>query len=318
MSPRPAQPQARHGGAGAPSRSRALAAAAVVSRRYSGAAPVRAGALPGESLADAARAAARAARGGDVSGHLRDGTVEAQRGGQWVPIKDGDTLTRDDVVRTAAGGHAVLRLSAGTEIELRERVEIGLDRLAGGATVDLRRGKVVARVSGTDGLEITSRDTHTANEGPAHFVVLSDERGRVSVAALSGKAKFTAGGKSLTLPAGTQSVERAGAAPSDPERIPEEVLLEVVWPAAEQRHGATGTAVAGRAAPSSLVTVNGTRAPVGADGHFTATVPLRAGKNPIDVAAEDLSGRTRQASATLVRRGPPPALTPETTDLWKK
>ncbi len=246
------------------------------------------------------------------------GTVEAERAGRWLPIKNGDTLTRTDVVRTAAGGRAVLRLSAGTEIELRERVEIGLDRLAGGATVDLRRGKVVAHVSGTDGLEITSRDTRTANEGPAHFVVLSDDRGRVSVAALSGKAKFSAGGKSLTLPAGTQSSSEAGAAPSDPERIPEEVLLEVVWPAAEQRHGVAATEVAGRAAPSSVVTVNGTRATVGPDGHFTTTVPLRTGKNPVDVAAEDLGGRTRQASATLVRRGPPPALTPEPTDLWKK
>ena len=149
-------------------------------------------------------------------------------------------------------------------------------------------------------------------------MVLSDERGRVSVAALSGKARFTAGGKSLTLPQGTQSSSEPGATPSDPERIPEEVLLEVVWPAAEQRHGVAETEVAGRAAPSSAVTVNGTRTTVGADGHFTATVPLRTGKNPVDVSAEDLTGRTRQASATLVRRGPPPTLTPETTDLWKK
>ena len=246
------------------------------------------------------------------------GTVEAQRAGQWIPIKAGDTLTRTDVVRTAAGGRAVLQLSAGTEIELRERVEIGLDRLATGATVDLRHGKVVAHVSGSDSVEINSRDTRTANEGPAHFVVLSDERGRVSVASLAGKAKFTAGGKSLTLPQGTQSTSAAGAAPSDPERIPEEVLLEVVWPAAEQRHVAADTEVKGRASPSSSLTVNGTHAQIGADGQFTATVPLRTGKNTVEVKVEDLGGRTRQASATLLRRGPPPALTPEATDLWKK
>jgi len=246
------------------------------------------------------------------------GTVEAQRGGQWLPIKDGDTLTRNDVVRTAPGARAVLRLSAGTEIELRERVEIGLDRLASGATVDLRRGKVVAHVSGAEGLEITSRDTRTANEGPAHFVVLSDERGRVSVAALSGKAKFTAGGKALVVPEGTESSAEAGAAPRDPQRIPEEVLLDVVWPAGEQRHAAETTEISGRAAPSSVVTVNGARTPVAADGHFTASVPLRTGKNQVAVEAEDLGGRTRQAAATVVRRPPPPALRPETTDLWKQ
>ncbi|HXT96353.1 MAG TPA: FecR domain-containing protein [Polyangia bacterium] len=293
----------------------AIGAAAFVSRRFlnprspapATAAPAPVAALPAPRAAEASFEVTAAT-----------GTVEVQRGGLWLPIKKGDTLTRTDVVRTAAGGRAVLSLSAGTEIELRERVEIELERLARGATVDLRRGKLVARVSGSEGLEITSRQTRTANEGPAHFVVLSDERGRVSVAALSGKTKFTAGGKSLTLPEGTQSSSEGGAAPSDPERIPEEVLLEVVWPAAEQRHGVTETEVRGRAAPSSAVTVNGRPATVGADGHFTATVPLRTGKNTLDVATEDLSGRTRQTSATLVRHGAPPALTPEATDLWKK
>ena len=38
----------------------------------------------------------------------------------------------------------------------------------------------------------------------------------------------------------------------------------------------------------------------------------------VDVAAEDLGGRTRQTSATLIRHGAPPALTPEKADLWKK
>jgi hypothetical protein len=299
----------------------AVAVAAVMSRHYLGSQPV----LPGPAEVQARSASVEAP---PTPLPARDeatfqvtsatGNVEAQRAGQWAPIKAGDTLTRTDVVRTAAGAGATLQLSAGTEIELRERVEIGLDRLASGATVDLRHGKVLARVSGRDNVEITSRDTRTANEGPAHFVVLSDDRGRVSVASLAGKAKFSAGGKSLTLPQGTQSTSAVGTAPSDPERIPEEVLLEVLWPAAEQRHAAADTQVKGRAAPSSAVTVNGTRAEVGADGQFTATVPLRTGKNAVEVQVEDLGGRTRHASATLLRRGPPPALTPEATDLWKK
>ncbi|HEY4395460.1 MAG TPA: FecR domain-containing protein [Polyangia bacterium] len=296
----------------------AVAAAAVVSRRFLAARPTAVQLSSGMALAPAPAVRAREREEATFQVASANGTVEVQRAGQWIAIKDGDTLTRNDVVRTAPGARAVLRLSAGTEIELRERVEIGLDRLASGATVDLRRGKVVAHVSGTEGLEITSRDTKTANEGPAHFVVLSDERGRVSVAALSGKAKFTAGGKALTVPEGTESSAEAGAAPRDPERIPEEVLLDVVWPAGEQRHAAETTEISGRAAPSSVVSINGTRTPVGADGHFTATVTLRTGKNPVAVEAEDLGGRTRQASGTVVRRPPPPALKPETTDLWKK
>ena len=247
------------------------------------------------------------------------GVVEAQRDGRWIAVKQGDILTRADLVRTAAGARAVLQLSAGSEIELRERVEIGLDRLPSGPTVDLRRGKVLARVRGTEALAITSHETRTANEGPARFVVLSDPQGRVSVATLSGTARFAAGGKVIALSPGTQSSSEAGAPPADPERIPEEIFLEVVWPAGEQRHAIDHTEIHGRAAPSSVVTVNGSPAAVGADGQFTTSLPLREGKNAVAVEVEDLSGRSRQAATTVVRRGPPPpALTPETTELWKK
>ncbi|HEY5089678.1 MAG TPA: hypothetical protein VIK30_06895, partial [Polyangia bacterium] len=115
-----------------------------------------------------------------------------------------------------------------------------------------------------------------------------------------------------------QSSSEDGAAPGDPERIPEEVFLEVVWPVGEQRHATDHTEIHGRAAPSSVVTVNGQAAAVGADGHFTTAVALREGKNAVAVEVEDLSGRTRQTATTVVRHGAQPALTPETTELWKK
>jgi hypothetical protein len=275
------------------------------------------------SPATSARAAAAAGLPADDSSVFQvataTGVVEAQRDGRWMPIRNGDTLTRADVVRTAAGAQAILKLSAGTEIELRERVEIGLDRLPSGPTVDLRRGKVLARVSGTDALAITSHQTRTANDGPARFVVLSDPQGRVSVATLSGAARFAAGGKEVSVAAGAQSSSLAGAAPADPERIPEEIFLEVVWPASEQRHTVEHTEIRGRATPSSVVRVNGAPAPVGADGQFTTALPLAEGKNPVEVEVEDLTGRTRRASGTVLRRGPAqPALTPEPTELWKK
>jgi hypothetical protein len=91
-----------------------------------------------------------------------------------------------------------------------------------------------------------------------------------------------------------------------------------VWPADEQRHAADHAAVEGRARASTKVTINGAAATVGPDGRFTATVPLRVGKNALDVAAEDVIGRTRHATGSVVRRGPPPQLTPEPADLWKK
>jgi Glucodextranase, domain B/FecR protein len=296
----------------------ALAVAGIVSRRSAWPPWRMMSTAPKSSPAGVALAAIPADDSGTFQVTAATGVVEAERDGRWIPIKNGDTLTRADVVRTAAGARAVLQLSAGTEIELRERVEIGLDRLPSGPTLDLRRGKVLARVTGADALAITSHQTRTANEGPARFVVLSDPQGRVSVATLSGTARFAAGGKAVAVSAGTQSSSQAGAAPADPERIPEEIFLEVVWPAGEQRHATEHTDLRGRAAPFSAVTVNGTPATVGTDGQFQAALPLHEGKNPIAVEVEDLSGRTRQASTTVVRRGPPaPALTPEARELWK-
>ena len=191
----------------------------------------------------------------------------------------------------------------------------------GGATVDLRRGKVLARVGNTGSLAINARDTRTTSEGPARFVVLADENGRVAVATIAGKTRFAAGGKSVSLPAGTASASQGGAPPEDPEHISEEVFLNVVWPTVD-RHGEHAE-IKGRATPSSVVTV---RAPggletaaVGADGQFSVTVPVGIGKTPVEVEAEDLVGHTKQATTTLTRRPPPPpALRPEATDLWKK
>jgi hypothetical protein len=249
-----------------------------------------------------------------------EGQVDAFRDGRWIAIHQGDLLTRDDVVRTVPGAHAVLRLSAGGEIELRERVEIRLDRLsAAGSSVDLRRGKVVARVGAEhETLAITARETRTSTEGPAHVVVQADEHGQVSVAALKGTARFAAAGKTVVLPAGTETrSEKAGAPPADPEQIPEEVLLQVVWPEGE-RHGDTA-AIKGRVRPASLVTINGAEAPVGADGQFTATVPLREGSNRVAIQTEDLSGRRREAASTIVRRPTrPPKLAHVPGELWKK
>ena len=278
------------------------------------------------------------------------GKVEAQRGDGWAPIRQGDKLTRADIVRTSVASGAVLRLAAGTEIELRAGVEIRLDAwTAGGlsdagagggaataaapaggsaspsppgaASVDLRRGKVLARVGSAGALSIHARDTRTTSEGPARFVVLADENGRVAVATIAGTTRFAAGGKTVALPAGTASASKGGSPPEDPEHISEDVFLNVAWPTVD-RHGEHAE-IKGRATPSSVVTV---RAPsgletatVGADGQFSVTVPVGVGKTPVEVEAEDLVGHTKQANTTLTRRPPPrPALTPEATDLWKK
>ncbi|HET6282851.1 MAG TPA: hypothetical protein VFH73_17940 [Polyangia bacterium] len=247
------------------------------------------------------------------------GQVDAYRDGRWIAVQKGDFLSLQDVVRTVPGANAVLRLGGSMEIELREKVEIRLDRLSrAGASVDLRRGKVVARVGDpSENLAITARETQTSNEGPARFVVMAAENGAVSVAATTGRARFAAGGKTVTLAEGTQTTAEPGRAPADPEKIPEDVLLSVVWPDGE-RHGEQA-AINGQVGPSSLVTVNGTPVAVSPDGRFAAAIPLREGSNVVNVEAEDLSGRRKQSTSTLLRPSTrPPKLAPVPSQLWKR
>ena len=191
-----------------------ITAAVVVSRRHLAArrpSAVAAADGPAAPIADA----------GTFQVTRRPAMVEAGRNGALAP--DQERRHADPRGRGPHGGRRAARRCAcppAREVELREKVEIGLDRLPSGATVDLRHGKVFARVSGSDGLEINAHDTRTANDGPAHFVVMSDDNGQVSVAALTGRARFSAGGKSLSVSAGSETSSVAGGPPRIPNGSP--------------------------------------------------------------------------------------------------
>ncbi|HET6150452.1 MAG TPA: FecR domain-containing protein [Polyangia bacterium] len=246
------------------------------------------------------------------------GEVEALRDGQWVAVPRGQIIGSSDVIRTGVGSRAVLRLGSSTEIELREKVQIRLDRLSRTeTTLDLVRGKVFAHVARAgDYLTISASETRTSNDGPTHFIVKAEESGRVSVAVTDGSARFASGGREVILGPGTVSRSERGGPPAEPERIPEEVLLRVVWPEGEQ-HG-NRAAVSGHTQPSSVVMLNGAPVVVAADGRFKGDVPLRQGSNPIKVEAEDLIGRQKTETTTLDRLpARRPELTPVPRPLWK-
>jgi glucodextranase-like protein len=248
------------------------------------------------------------------------GRVEAQRGGKWVLIVAGDVLTQDDLVRTG-NGRAILKLGGNTEIELRDRVEIRLDSISrAGASVDLRRGRVVAHVGRAgDNVAITAARTRTANQGvlPARFVVTADERGRVTVATTEGSAQFESAGRVVSVPAGSTSRADPGQAPIDPEKISEDIFLTVAWPTGDRR--GERVPLTGRAAPGSLVHVNGTEAALDGNGRFTTSVSLRVGQNPVEVEVEDVSGRVKTERGEI-RKVPTkgPDLAPVPTELWKQ
>jgi hypothetical protein len=249
------------------------------------------------------------------------GRVEAFRDGHWIPISFGDVLTQEDQVRTGAG-RAVLRFGSNIEVELRERVEVRLDSISrAGASLDLRRGRVVARV-GQDGgkMTITAAKTRTENEGttPSRFIVTADDRGRVAVAATEGSARFESAGRSVSVAAGTASHAEPDQAPADPEKISEDVFLSVVWPGGGDRT-ADKAPVSGRVDPGATVRINGAPADVDRGGRFGATVPLRDGNNAVEVEVEDAAGRVKRDKRDIRKVSlKPPDLQAEPTELWKQ
>jgi len=247
------------------------------------------------------------------------GTVEVYRGGRWVPITVGKTLSLLDVVRTGVGGSALLARPGFMDVELKEKVELRLDKVdTEGASLDLLRGKIDANV-GAAGykLNVVSGDTRATNEGAARFVVSAESDGSVQVAAKKGSVLFARGDKQVRVPEGTQSLAPVGQGPGAPQKIPVDVLLSVVWPGEQTAEGSV--VVQGAVRPHTAVRINGARAEVGADGKFVASVPVRTGSNRVKVEAEELSGLTSTASSVVLRRSSrAPELETEPEELWKK
>jgi len=244
------------------------------------------------------------------------GEVEALQKGQWYVVRPGHLLSTRDVIRTKPRARAVLRRGS-VELELRDNMDLRLDDLEKEtARVGLLRGgRVSASVTDqADSVEITARHTKTASVGAARFVVSMSASGKVSVAASEGAARFAAKGKEVLVSSGNVSTAMPEEAPSDPEPMPQEILLSVVWPE-DDRLGAQAR-VKGKAQSSSRINVNGLETEVRADGTFQAFVPLKIGKNRVQVDAEDIAGRSKSVEKIVTRAAPAPALEPTNQELW--
>jgi hypothetical protein len=247
-----------------------------------------------------------------------EGPVETFQNDRWYVVQAGDFLSLRDVIRTQKGARVVVRRGS-TEIEVQENVDVRLDSLAGQAASFgvLRGGNLVANV-GAEGetVAITANETRSVNEGRARWVVAMGPNGRVSVAAATGAVRFAARGREVQVGAGMESTAPPGGQPADPEPIPDELLLSVVWP---ELDGATPvTQVSGKVRPSSRVKVNGIDAETGPDGRFTADVPLAVGKNRITVDAEGITGQKKNATREVTRTARPPTLKASDEPLWKQ
>ena len=235
------------------------------------------------------------------------GAVEVRRGVDWVPVKPGDRLGTADAIRTQNDGRAILRGAGGDELKLRERVELEIGRLSTFTSeLRLRRGKLRAQAApGTESLQITSGEAQAVGKGGGRFTVYADPRGAVTVASESGETEVIAQGAAVTVGAGKQTYVAPGKKPGDPVAIPDEVFLQVAWPAGEVH--ARKVNVRGRAEKGALLLVNGQETAVNEDGTFQTDVALREGKNKVAVRAETMSGEQREKTGEVQvnTHGPP-------------
>jgi hypothetical protein len=245
------------------------------------------------------------------------GVVDFVQDGKVYVLQAGDLLSLKDVIRTGKGARVLLHRKS-SELEVRENLEVQLQSIANQQaefSIIGGKGAMSANVRDVEStVRINSDDIHAVNVGPSRWVVARGEEGKVAVAVSEGNVQFAGHGSSVIVKAGTESVATKTLPPSSPNRTPEDLLLDVVWPEASQAHDVA--AIEGKASPASTVLVNGREVTVNADGTFKAEVPLKVGNNPVQVQAEDLQGRKKVAAETVRRQANAPALESAKEDLW--
>lgn len=218
------------------------------------------------------------------------GTVEVQASnGGWRSLRAGERLAPDAILRTGSSGEAVLSLGTQASVRVAARTELSIAELEQQVSrVRLQDGRVTAVVSSDARLVIES-GAATAESGAGELSALSSD-GRLVVASRTAKVRLTAAGRSVDLAPGEQAVASGDTGPTAPVKIPASLFVKLGAPRSAVQRERTLT-VTGETAPGAVVSVNGVRVGVTADGSFRAPVPLQEGRNRVEVVVTDALGR---------------------------
>jgi len=132
-------------------------------------------------------------------------TVETVAGNLYSvaghPLQKGAALNEGDVVRTAGGTHAVLRLADGSAVEMNERTELAVRAAWSGETVQLERGDVLVEAAKQRRgyLRVVTRDSVVSVKGTV-FAVSSGAGGTLVSVVEGSVAVDQAGGQKLLKP----------------------------------------------------------------------------------------------------------------------
>src|SRR5262247_886929 len=155
--------------------------------------------------------------------------VEAAQGGVYKvtgdktqAVKAGEKLLSGEHIRTSKNSGAVVKLSDGTLVEMRERSEFSVSDTTAGATINLERGQVIVQAAKQrDRKLFVQTDDSLVSVTGTIFSVNSGAKGaRVSV--IEGEVHVDNAGKGLVLHAGDQTTTHGSI-----ERVP--VREEIAW-----------------------------------------------------------------------------------------
>src|SRR5262249_5153655 len=163
--------------------------------------------------------------------------VEAAQGGVYKvtgdktqAVKAGEKLLGGEHIRTAKGSGAVVKLSDGTVVAMRERSEFSVNDKTAGATINLERGQVIiqaAKQRSDRKLFVQTDDSLVSVTGTIFSVNSGAKGARVSV--IEGEVHVDGAGKSQALRAGDQTTTHDSI-----ERVP--VREEIAWSRDAQRY----------------------------------------------------------------------------------
>jgi hypothetical protein len=132
------------------------------------------------------------------------GALHRLDGGRALALAPGEALGEGDVVRTARGARAVLRLRDGSSVEMSERAELSVTARRNDTTIHLDRGSIIVEAAKrrTGHLLVTSSDCTVSVTGTVFSVNRGIKGSRVSV--LEGQVRVTRGGDDRLLARGDQ------------------------------------------------------------------------------------------------------------------
>lgn len=151
-----------------------------------------------------------------------DGTLYRVAGDRSESLSAGTWLDEGEVVRTAKGSSAVLRMEDGSLIEVADRAGLSLDASRKGNTIELERGKIIVQAAKQRNrhLYVATRDALVSVTGTIFSVNSGTKGSRVSV--IEGEVRVKQAKKDSILHPGHQVTTHASV-----QAVP--VGQEIAW-----------------------------------------------------------------------------------------